>query len=79
MILLCLYLVVHQVGFFDFVQMDILIGHVLGLACRPADLLIALVCWSPLPRDSNPSWGDWGRSFLVVWVSFGFCLFSGDF
>ena len=43
--------------------MDILFAVYSGLACRPADILIALFGVSLCPRDSNPGWGDWRRSF----------------
>ena len=59
---------------FLLVQLDFLIGHSLGLACRPTDLLIALFCWSLLSGDSNPGWGDWRRSLLLVWACCGFCF-----
>ena len=48
----------------------------LGLACRPADLFIAWFFRRRFPRDSNPGWRDWRRSFLVFWVWCGFCLVS---
>ena len=44
-----LHLVVQQVRFLDFVQIDILIGHFLGLAWRPIDLHFALFSLSLLP------------------------------
>ena len=46
-----------------------------GLACRPADINLpfgVFLC----PRDSNPGWGDWSRSFL--WQESFCCFFLFD-
>ena len=56
-----------------FLFLNILIGHFLELDCRPSDLLIVLVCWSLLSRDSNSGSWDWRHSLLVVW---GFGVFA---
>ena len=77
--LLRLLLVVHQFGSFFLVQTNILIGHFLGLACRPTDILIALFPWSLLSRDSNPGWGDWRRSLWWFGLFVFLVLFMGNF
>ena len=43
-----------------------------GLACRPADMNL-LIWFFLCPRDSNPGWGDWSRSFCG-WGGFCFCF-----
>ena len=53
--------------------MDIYLDVFSGLACPPADLLIARFCCRSFSRDSNPGWGDWRRS-LCGWVRFVVCL-----
>ena len=61
------------------VQMDIYLAFYSGLACRPADSLIARFCGRSFSRDSNPGWGDWSRS-LCGWVCFVVCfVFSGNY
>ena len=73
MMFLCLSMVSYHMAV-SFVQMDTLFGYFLGLACRPTDLTIALLGRSSCPRDSNPGWGDWRRSF-GGWAVFCFVGF----
>ena len=61
--------------------MDILLGHFLGLACRPTDLTIALIGWSLFPRDSNPILAGGSGVARFWWFGLFLCLvlFMGNF
>ena len=59
---------------FLIVQLNFLVGFLFRAGVPPADFLIALVCFSLVPRDSNPGWGDWRRSSGFL----GLCLVCLD-
>ena len=67
------HLVTHLVCFFVCHRWTCLLAFYSGLACCPADFS-HLPCFAGrlVPRDSNPGWGDWRRSF-------GLFLFLGLF
>ena len=48
-----------------------------GWLAAPLILTCPLVCFLLCPRDSNPGWGDWSRSFCGWGVFCCFFLFGG--
>ena len=65
----------HQVGLFNCTDGYLCWLFIQGWLAAPLTYLLPCFDFRLVPRDSNPGWGDWRRSFVVCWV--GFFLWFG--
>ena len=66
------YWVTHLVCFFACTVGHLVWLFIQGWLAAPLTLFLLWSVGRLVPRDSNPGWGDWRRSFLVFWVRCGF-------